>query len=375
MAPSAVVAEVEASGIRGRGGAGFPSGRKWRAAAAEPAAQKYVVANGDEGDAGAYVDRFLMEDDPFALLEAMAIAGHAVGATRGYVYVRVEYPAAIARLRSAIDAARAAGFLGPRLDGGDAAFDVEIVVGAGSYVCGEETALLNSIEGKRPEVRARPPYPTQSGLWGKPTLVHNVETLANLPWIVARGAAAYRAIGYSTSFGTKVVSLNSLFARPGLYEIDFGTPVRAIVEEIGGGLRTGSPKGVIIGGPLAGILPPSRFDTPFAFDELRAAGGAVGHGGVVAFDDRTSIVELLEQVFAFGAYESCGKCTPCRLGSRRAAALAEGMRAGARAPRGEIVSILQALADTSLCGHGTGLAEFGRSVLEHYAEELSECLA
>ncbi len=366
---AAVLDAVERSGLRGRGGAGFATGRKWRAAAAQTAMPKFIVANADEGDAGAFSDRFLLEDDPHALLEGMALAGHATGATRGWIYLRHEYPAARVSLECAIAEARAAGILGGVCD-----FDVEVFVGHGSYVCGEESALLLSIEGRRPEVMARPPYPTERGLFGQPTVTNNVETFVSVPWIVEHGGDAYRALGFSKSRGTKVVSLNSLFARPGLYEVEFGIPVRRIVEEIGGGLREGVLKGVIVGGPLAGIIPPRLLDTPFGFEELAAIGAGVGHGGVIAFDERTSIAALVHHIFSFGAYESCGKCTPCRLGARRIEAIfAKAARAKSEdAEWREIVSVLKW---TSLCGHGTGLGAFAESVLHHYGEDLATCFA
>ncbi len=376
MAPGAVVAEVEASGMRGRGGAAFPTGRKWRAAAAHPAEERFVVANADEGDPGAFIDRILLEDDPHAVLEGLAIAAVAVGARRGYVYIRKEYPRARVRLDAAVAEARAAGVLGGAVLGAGPPFDVTVVEGEGSYVCGEETALLNALEGRRPEVRARPPYPAEHGLFGRPTVVNNVETLAAIPWIVRHGAAAYAAMGTATSAGTKVVSLNSLFRRPGLYEVELGLPVRDVVERIGGGLAEDGLAGVLIGGPLAGVLPPSLLDTALAFEELRAVGCEVGHGGVVAFDERTSIPELVHHVFRFGAYESCGKCTPCRVGAGRienVLSTALGGRPESTAAD-EWRAIVEALAATSLCGHGTGLAAFARSVMAYYAEELDRCL-
>ena len=371
--PDDVLAAIEDAGLRGRGGAGFPSGRKWRAVAAQPGPEKVVIANADEGDPGAYIDRMILEDDPHALIEALAIAAHAVGAREGRVYLRVEYPLAAERVTSAIREARAAGVLGAEASG---AFDVQLGIGRGSYVCGEETALLNAIEGRRPEVRVRPPYPAAAGLFGRPTLVNNVETLAAVPWIVERGAAAYRALGFSTSRGTKVLSLNSLFRRPGLYEVEFGVPVRHVVEDLGGGLRTGAVKGVIVGGPLAGIIPPVLFDTPLGFEELQAIGASVGHGGVIAFDHRTGIAALVHHVFEFGAYESCGKCTPCRLGTRRIEEIFAAIAARGRAPAGahaEWIALRHALARASLCGHGTGLADFAASVARHYASELEPC--
>ena len=373
-----LVSAIELSGLRGRGGAGFPAGRKWRAVAEQTGLEKFVVANADEGDPGAYIDRFLLEDDPHRLIEAMAIAGYAVGATKGYIYLRKEYPYARTALDRALGEARREGFLGKQLSHHDFSFDVELVVGQGSYICGEETALLNSIEGHRPEVRLRPPYPSECGLFAKPTLINNVETLVNIPWIVRNGGEAYRLLGFSKSRGTKVLSLNSLFCVPGLHEVDFGITIRQIVEDLGGGLKTGSIKGVIIGGPLAGIIPPHLFDTPLGFEELTGIGAGVGHGGVIAFDEHTSIIDLIHHVFEFGAYESCGKCTPCRLGSRRIERLFQQVLDAGQLPaqqRKECVEIMSALEMTSLCGLGTGLAQFAESAFRHYAGELEQCFS
>jgi len=369
--PEETIKLLEAANLRGRGGAGFPAGRKWRAVFSQPAGQKYVIANADEGDPAAYIDRFIIEDDPHVMIEAMAIAGHAVGASKGYIYLRKEYPNAIRILGKALAEAHAAGYLSEK-------FGLELFEGHGAYICGEETALLNSIEGKRPEVRARPPYPTEKGLWDKPTIVNNVETFANIPWIVNHGADAYRALGFSKSQGTKAVSLNSLFKRPGLYEVDFGCTVRYIVEELGGGLKDGTLKGLIIGGPLAGILPPNLLDTNFGFEELRAVGAMVGHGGILAFDEHTSIAELVNHVFSFGAYESCGKCTPCREGGLRVEQIfARAMREGraATAERKECDEINAALLATSLCGLGTGMGEFMQSAVRYYGKELEASFA
>jgi NADH:ubiquinone oxidoreductase subunit F (NADH-binding) len=376
MAPAAIIDEVERSRLRGRGGAAFPAGRKWRSVRAAADDDAIVVANADEGDPGAYIDRVLIEDDPHALIEGLAIAGVAVGATGGYVYVRREYPRARARLQQALAEARQVGVLGRRLLGTGPAFDVEVVEGEGSYVCGEETALLNAIEGRRPEVRSRPPYPAQRGLFGRPTLVNNVETLAAIPWIVSRGGAAYAAMGTPGSAGTKALSLNSLFRRPGLYEVELGLPVREVVERLGGGLTDGALRGVLIGGPLAGVLPPRLLDTPLGFEELRAVGCEVGHGGVVAVDEHTSIPELVHHVFRFGAYESCGKCTPCRLGTGRIEDVLRSAIAGARPPESarDWREIVAALAATSLCGHGTGLAAFASSIVTYFGEEIERCL-
>lgn len=363
----AVLATLEDSGLRGRGGAGFPTGRKWRAAAEQAAMPKFIIANADEGDAGAFSDRILMEEDPHALIEGMAIAAYATGATQGWIYLRHEYPAARVSLEHALAEARDFGILG-----GERQFDIELFIGHGSYICGEESALIMSIEGRRPEVIARPPYPTEQGLFGQPTVTNNVETLATVPWIIRNGSEAYQVMGFSHSRGTKLLSLNSLFNRPGLYEVAFGVTIRHIVEEIGGGLRNGPLKGVIIGGPLAGIIPPELLDTRFGFEELAAIGASVGHGGVIAFDHYTSISALVRHVFAFGADESCGKCTPCRLGTRRIETIFSNL-ARTQSDATEWREIVNALKMTSLCGHGTGLAAFAESVLRHYGEEVASC--
>lgn len=370
--PAVIVQEIETSQLRGRGGAGFPTGRKWQLIAGQPCGRKFVVANADEGDPGAYIDRFILEKAPHAILEAMLIAGYAVGGTRGYIYLRKEYPAAKLVLERALQDARSGGFLGTDILETRFCFEIELVIGQGSYVCGEETSLLNSLEGRRPEARVRPPYPTERGLFNRPTLVNNVETLANVPWIVLHGGEAYRKLGFSQSRGTKVVSLNSLFRNPGLYEVEFGIPVREIVEGLGGGLRTGRLHGLMIGGPLAGIIPPRLLDTPFGFEELSAIGACVGHGGIVAFDDQTSVAELAHHIFEFGAFESCGKCTPCRLGTRR---LADMLSAETAWDRAEFEALVEALHSTSLCAMGIGLGDFAASVLRYYGEELETCLA
>ncbi|MDQ1362522.1 MAG: formate dehydrogenase iron-sulfur subunit [Pseudomonadota bacterium] len=371
-----LVKQVEQSGLRGRGGAGFPAGKKWASVRAAQAGKKFVVANADEGDAGAFSDRFLLEDDPFRLIEAMTIAGFAVGAQRGYIYLRKEYPLALPILQSAIQAARSANFLGEKILGSGFDFEIEIVIGQGSYVCGEETALLNSIEKRRPEVRMRPPWICAQGLFGAPTLMHNVETLAAVPWIVTHGGKAYQQLGFSRSRGTKLVSLNSLFRRPGLYEVEFGISLRKIVEDIGGGLAQGKLKGVIVGGPLAGIVPPQLLDTPFGYEELHAIGAEVGHGGIIAFDEQTSIAELMEQVFRFGAFESCGKCTPCHFGSPVVANMFAALNRGEKPDKTDDArwrDIIESLAQTSFCGHGRGLAAFAQSAARYYSEELAAC--
>ncbi len=371
LSPSNIIDQLDASSLRGRGGAGFPAGKKWRSVLLQQASEKFVVANADEGDAGAYIDRFLLEGDPHSILEALAIAGHAVGAQRAYIYLRKEYPAAAERVKRALEEATRAHFLGENLLGSRRTFHVELVIGSGSYVCGEETALLNALEGKRPQSRTRPPYPTEQGFKGAPTLISNVETLANVPWIILNGGEAYCRLGFSESRGTKAISLNSLFLNPGLYEVEFGISLRDIVEQIGGGLVSGSLRGVIVGGPLAGVIPPHLLDTLFGFEELRAIGGTVGHGGIVAFDEHTSVLDLLRNVFEFGAFESCGTCTPCRAGTRRILELLDGKRG----PKPEFEAVVNALQLTSLCGLGSGLAAFASSIIRYYGQELSACFA
>lgn len=370
-----VIEAVEAAALRGRGGAAFPTAQKWWSAATQSTPEKFVIANGDEGDPGAYIDRFLMEDDPFSVLEGMALAAYAVGAREGWIYVRKEYPDAAFAMRRAIAEAKRVGFLGKGILGADFGFEVEVLSGNGSYLCGEETALIRSIEGLRPEPRAKPPFSSTNGLWGKPTVMNNIETLVNVPWIVLNSGPAFRAMGFSKSRGTKVISLNSLFRRPGLYEVEFGITVRDIVEELGGGMRDGDIEGLIIGGPLAGIIPPSLFNTPFGFEELQSIGASVGHGGVIALDDHTSLPELIHHVFSFGAFESCGKCAPCRLGARRIETIFNAIASGkcGSAELNEFRSVISAMKLGSLCAHGLGLAEFGESVLRHYGKELTAC--
>lgn len=365
LEPLQLIDMVRNCGLRGRGGAGFPAGEKWRYVAAQRAPRKYVVANADEGDAGTFSDRFLMEGDPFRLIEAMAIAAHAVGAQRGFIYLRKEYPAAACSLAEALADARRAGWLG--MD-----FDILLVIGEGSYVCGEETALLNSIEGRRPQVRLRPPQITDAGLFGQPTLVNNVETLCAVPWIVEHGAHAYAQLGFSRSRGTKLLSLNSLLRRPGLYEVEFGISLREIVCGLGGGLRRGALKALMVGGPLAGVLPPSRLDTRLGYEEMQAAAGSVGHGGVIAFADDTPLADMIAEVFRFGAEESCGGCVPCHRGAPRIAAMFSGQDVPDRA---RFAGLVDALAATSLCAHGRGLAEFARSLEMNFAQELHGCFA
>ncbi|MEY2600203.1 MAG: hypothetical protein RLZZ142_2462 [Verrucomicrobiota bacterium] len=373
--PQEVVAEVCDSGLRGRGGAGFLTGRKWAVVASQVAEAKFVVANGDEGDPGACIDRYLMEEDPHALIEGMLVAAYAVGASHGWVYVRCEYSEAKRRMEVAVDEARRADLLGPHTLGRGRPFDLTIHSGAGGYVCGEETALIRSLEERRPEVMPKPPFVAERGLWGRPTLVNNVETLAVVPWVMRHGPGAYRALGFLESRGTKVICLNSLFRKPGLYEVEFGMSLQRIVEEVGEGLVGGRElRGLLVGGPLSGIVPPALLDTPFGYEELRRIGASLGHGGWIAFDAHTSIRELLRHVFAFGAEESCGKCFPCRLGSHRISEALDGALGGGMSEASG-VAILEALRRGSLCGLGTGLGELGESVLRHYGKEWAACWA
>lgn len=373
MDSAAVIQQISASGLRGRGGAAFPAGLKWQLLAAQEADCKYLVANADEGDPGSFSDRLLMERDPYRLIEAMLIAGITVGARQAYIYLRREYEQTASILQAAIEQVLAAGWLGQHVLGSAHAFDIHLVIGKGSYLCGEETAMLNAIEDRRPEARLRPPQITELGLYSKPTLVNNVETLCAIPWIITHGAAAYAALGTPESPGTKLLSLNSVFKRPGLYEVEFGISLRDIVDKLGMGLKQGQLKGLMIGGPLAGVIPPQLLDTPLAYQSLQQIGGAVGHGGVIAFDDSCSIAELVAQVFRFGAFESCGKCTPCHRGAAEISRHFDDILQGGHWNADRWQALVTALADASLCGHGRGLAEFAQSIQCHYHAELQTC--
>jgi len=320
MTPAAIVEEVTKSGLRGRGGAGFPTGIKWKTVLETTAAQKYIVCNADEGDSGTFADRMLMEGDPFTLIEGMTIAGLAVGATKGFIYVRSEYPHAIATLNTAIAIARRAGLLGSAVAGSADAFDLEVRMGAGSYVCGEETALLESLEGKRGIVRAKPPLPAHEGLFGQPTVINNVLSLAAVPFILSEGAKAYADFGVGRSRGTTPFQIAGNVARGGLFETAFGVTLDELVNDLGGGTASGRPvKAVQIGGPLGAYFPPALFDTPLDYEAFAARGGLVGHGGIVVFDDTVDMARQAKFAFEFCAIESCGKCTPCRIGSTRGA--------------------------------------------------------
>lgn len=308
IGPRAILEQVTNSGLRGRGGAGFPTGIKWTTVADTHADQKYIVCNADEGDSGTFADRMAMEGDPYQLIEGMAIAGLAVGATKGYIYLRSEYPHAIAKMNATIDASRS--IVAP--------FDLEVRVGAGAYVCGEETSLLNSLEGKRGEVRAKPPLPAHEGLFGKPTVINNVLSLAAIPFILAEGAQAYADFGMGRSRGTMPIQLAGNLKHGGLFETAFGITLGELVDDIGGGTETGRPvRAVQVGGPLGAYFPPALFDTPFDYEAFAERDGLIGHGGVVVFDDQVDMAKQARFAFEFCEVESCGKCTPCRLGSVR----------------------------------------------------------
>ena len=371
-APDRIVAEVTESGLRGRGGAGFPTGIKWATVARAAADRKYVVCNADEGDSGTFADRMLMEGDPFTLIEGMAIAGIAVGAAQGYVYIRSEYPDAIRAMRAAIDIARAAGVLGPSILGSAHAFDMEVRVGAGAYVCGEETSLLNSLEGKRGIVRAKPPIPALEGFLGKPTVVNNVLSLATVPWIMANGAAAYAAHGIGRSRGTMPLQIAGNVKHGGLFEVAFGLSLGEIVDGIGGGTASGRPvKAVQVGGPLGAYFPRALFDTPFGYEEFAGKEGLVGHAGIVVFDDTADMLALARFAMEFCAIESCGKCTPCRIGSTRGVETIDRIAGGDL----EAIPVLSDLCNTmkwgSLCALG-GFAPYPvMSALTHFPEDFT----
>ncbi|MCF7695081.1 MULTISPECIES: formate dehydrogenase beta subunit [Mycetohabitans] len=376
MAPAAACQLLIDAGLRGRGGAAFPAGIKWRTVLQAQADQKYVVCNADEGDSGTFSDRLSMECDPFGLIEGMIIAGVSTGATQGYLYVRSEYPLAIARLNAAIARARAAGWLGPDVLGSGRAFDLFVAKGAGAYVCGEETALLESLEGKRGIVRAKPPLPALAGYRGKPTVINNVITLASVPIIFARGDAFYRDFGMGRSRGTLPFQLAGNVQRGGLVEVAFGVTLRELVFEFGGGTASGRPaRAIQVGGPLGTYLPPSQWDVPLDYEAYTAIGAVVGHGGIVVHDDTANLAELARYAMHFCALESCGKCTPCRIGSTRGAEVIDKLRAPEQDARARThhVTLLRELCDTmlhgSLCAMG-GMTPYPvLSALDHFPED------
>ena len=375
MEPAAIVAAVVASGLRGRGGAGFPAGIKWRTVLGAEADQKYIACNADEGDSGTFSDRMIMEGDPYVLLEGMVIAGLAVGATEGYIYLRSEYPDAHVVLTSAIERARAAGWLGSDVLGSGKAFEVHVRLGAGSYVCGEETAMLESLEGKRGIVRAKPPLPALEGLWGKPTVVNNVMTLAAIPYILDQGGEAYAAYGTGRSLGTLPYQLAGNIKQGGLVEVPLGVTIRELLYDFGGGSATGRPiRAIQVGGPLGAYLPESKFDTPADYESLAAAGGLLGHGGIVAFDDTVDMSKMARYAMEFCAIESCGKCTPCRIGSVRGVEVVDRLVEGKSRKKDEALlrDLCETLTSASLCAMG-GLTPLPvLSALDHFPEDFAK---
>ena len=370
--PAAVVDEVTASGLRGRGGAGFPTGVKWRTVLEASADVKFVCCNLDEGDSGTFADRMLAEGDPFTLIEGMLIAAHAVGAREGYIYCRSEYPAAAAVLRRAIDVAYAHGWLGERIQDSDLSFDLFVRLGAGAYICGEETSMLESLEGRRGEVRAKPPIPAIEGLFGRPTVVNNVLTFAAAPMILADGGAAYAALGSGRSRGTQVFQLAGNIRQGGIVETDFGVSLRELVEDFGGGTLSGRPvRAVQVGGPLGAYLPADSLDVAMDYEALLEAGGMLGHGGIVVFDDTFDAARMARFAMEFCAKESCGKCTPCRVGSIRGVETIDRIIAGTDRERNLLLldDLCTTMTKGSLCAMG-GLTPMPvQSAIRHFAED------
>ena len=372
MAPAEVVKQVTESGLRGRGGAGFPTGIKWKTVLDAPGERKYIVCNADEGDSGTFADRMIMEGDPFVLIEGMAIAGIATGATKGFVYIRSEYPHAIRAMTKAVEIARDYGLLGVNVLGSPNAFDMEIRTGAGAYVCGEETALLNSLEGKRGIVRAKPPLPAIQGLFGKPTVINNVISLASVPIIMDRGAAFYKDFGMGRSRGTIPIQIAGNAKRGGLFEAAFGMTLGEIVDDIGGGTISGRPvKAVQVGGPLGAYFPRSLFDTPFDYEAFAAKDGLIGHAGIVVFDDSADMLKQARFAMEFCAIESCGKCTPCRIGSTRGVETLDKVAAGIEPEKN--LALVSDLCNTmkfgSLCALGGFTPYPVMSALNHFPDD------
>jgi formate dehydrogenase iron-sulfur subunit len=370
-----IVDEVKLSGLRGRGGAGFPTGIKWGTVLHVEADQKYVVCNADEGDSGTFADRMLMEGDPFTLIEGMIIAGLAVGATRGFIYIRSEYPHAYRTMNAAIQAAAQAGCLGPSIMGSGRAFTLETRLGAGAYICGEETSLLDSLEGKRGMVRAKPPLPALKGLFGKPTVVNNVLSFASVPWIMEHGAEAYAEYGMGRSRGTLPVQLAGNVKRGGLIELAFGVTLRELIEDFGGGTHTGRPvKAVQVGGPLGAYFPEHMLDIPMDYESFAAEKGLVGHGGVVVFDDSVDLSRQARFAFEFCAQESCGKCTPCRVGAVRGVEVMDRIIAGIEPEKNFQVldDLCRLMTDASLCAMGGLTPVPVMSALTHFPEDFDK---
>jgi NADH-quinone oxidoreductase subunit F len=375
MTTAEIIDEVKKSGLRGRGGAGFSTGMKWGFTAAASGTPKYVVCNGDEGDPGAFMDRSVLEGDPHSVIEGMAICGRAIGAEQGYVYVRAEYPLAIERLEIAIQKARENGLLGKDILGSGFNFDIEIRIGAGAFVCGEETALLTSIEGKRGEPRPRPPFPANAGVWGKPTVLNNVETWANIPEIILKGSAAYAAIGTEKSKGTKVFALAGRINNTGIIEVPMGTTLREIVFEIGGGIpRKKAFKAVQTGGPSGGCIPADYLDTPVDYDSLGALGAIMGSGGMIVLDEDTCMVDIAKFFLDFVVDESCGKCSPCRIGTKRMYEIIDNISNG-MGKEGDIellIELANTIKSTALCGLGQTAPNPVLSTIRYFRDEYED---
>ncbi|MGM4902989.1 formate dehydrogenase beta subunit [Tardiphaga sp. 866_E4_N2_1] len=364
-----IIADVTTSGLRGRGGAGFPTGIKWKTVADTKADRKFIVCNADEGDSGTFADRMIMEGDPFVVIEGMTIAGIAVGATKGYIYIRSEYPHAVEAMNEGIAAAKRAGYLGDKIRGSAHAFDLEVRVGAGAYVCGEETSLLESLEGRRGIVRAKPPLPAHKGLFGKPTVINNVLSFAAIPFILDNGAKAYADYGMGRSRGTMPIQLAGNIKFGGLFEVAFGITLGELIDDIGGGTFTGKPvRAVQVGGPLGAYFPRELFDTPFDYEAFAKRDGLIGHGGIVVFDDTVDMSKQARFAMEFCAIESCGKCTPCRIGSTRGVETIDKIRRGERVA--ENIAVLQDLSNTmkfgSLCALGGFTPYPVMSALKHF---------
>jgi formate dehydrogenase iron-sulfur subunit len=372
LTSDAILADVTTSGLRGRGGAGFPTGIKWKTVAQTAADQKYIVCNADEGDSGTFADRMIMEGDPLVVIEGMTIAGITVGATKGYIYIRSEYPHAVAAMKAAIAAARRANYLGSGICGSKHAFDLEVRVGAGAYVCGEETSLLESLEGRRGLVRAKPPLPAHKGLFGKPTVINNVLSFAAIPFILAGGAKAYADYGMGRSRGTMPIQLAGNVKYGGLFETAFGITLGELVDDIAGGTFTGRPvRAVQVGGPLGAYFPRALFDTPFDYEAFAARDGLIGHAGVVVFDDTVDMSKQARFAMEFCAIESCGKCTPCRIGSTRGVETIDKIRAGEGVEQN--LAVVEDLCNTmkfgSLCALGGFTPYPVMSALKHFRED------
>ncbi len=375
LTPAQVIAEVEKSGLRGRGGAGFPTGRKWKLTAGEKATPKYVICNADEGDPGAFMDRSAIEGDPHTVIEGMIIGGYAIGSNKGIVYIRAEYPLAIKRISRAIEDARAHGFLGNNILGSGFSFDIEIRLGAGAFVCGEETALIHSIEGSRGMPRPRPPYPSVQGLFDKPTVINNVETWGNIPVIILDGANWFRTVGTETSKGTKIFALAGKVVNTGLIEVPMGTTLREIIFDVGGGIPNGRKfKAVQSGGPSGGCLPESCLDTPIDYESLTKAGAIMGSGGMIVIDEDSCMVDIAKFFLEFTQGESCGKCTPCREGTKRMLEILNRITDGQGQPCDidKLERLGNMILKASLCGLGQSAPKPVLSTLKHFREEYEE---